>query len=90
MVKNNYPKIYDKCNFSVVEMVIRTQKKTRVLTLEKIFSTICFIAGVAFLIAALFGLWRHFFTMGLCFAVGVMISEDHHKPELSKKRHEEK
>ena len=70
-----------------------TKKKVRLpkflenLTLEKVFSTICFLAGIAFLIAALHGAWRHFITMGLCFAIGVMIADsDESKPK--KKRHD--
>ena len=57
-------------------MVIYTKKGNVHLTLEKVLSTICFLAGMVFLLAALLGLWRHFFTMGLCFAVGVMISDE--------------
>ena len=70
--------------------MVDTQKRVKPLSLEKVFSTICFLAGMAFLIAAILGLWRHFFTMGLCFAVGIMISEDNPKPADKKKRHEEK
>ena len=64
-------------------------KDVRSLTLENIFSAICFIAGTIFLIVAISGLWRHFFTMGLCFAVGIMIS-DEEKPAQKKRRHEDK
>ncbi len=59
------------------------------LTLESVFSAICLIAGTVFLIIAIFGVWRHFFTMGLCFAVAVMIS-DEEKPVQKKRRHEDK
>lgn len=45
------------------------------LTLEKVLSAICFLAGIAFLIAALMGAWRYYLTMGLCFAIGYMISD---------------
>lgn len=83
--------IFGKCNLSVAKMMINTQKRIGSLSLEKVFSTICFLAGMAFFIAAILGLWRHFFTMGLCFAVGIMISEDQPKPAYNKKkRHEEK
>ena len=57
-------------------MVIYTKKKTINLTLEKVLSAICFLAAMAFLVAALFGIWRHLFTMGLCVAIGVMISDE--------------
>ena len=57
-------------------MVIYTKKRTINLTLEKVLSTICFLAAMAFLVAALLGIWRHLFTMGLCIAVGVMISDE--------------
>ena len=47
------------------------------LTLEKVLSSICFLTAAAFLVAALFGVWRYLFTMGLSIAIGVMISTDH-------------
>lgn len=71
-------------------MTIETKQRISTLSLEKVFSTICFIAGVVFFIVAVLGLWRHFFTMGLCFAVGVMISDEGHQADKKKKRHEEK
>ena len=58
------------------------------VTMEKVLSTICFIAGAIFLVAALCGMWRHFFTMGLCFAVGIMIADESRRDE-NKKRHED-
>lgn len=67
-------------------MVIYTKKKTFNLTLEKVLSAICFLAALAFLVAALFGIWRHLFTMGLCVAIGVMIS-DEESSEEQEKRH---
>ncbi len=67
-------------------MMIYTKKKAIHLTLEKVFATICFLAGLAFLVAALLGLWRHFLTMGLCFAIGVMISDDSCNDETPKKK----
>ena len=70
-------------------MAISIKKRISTLSLEKIFSTICFVVGIAFFIAALLGIWRHFFTMGLCFAVGVMISDETPAPDTKKKRHEE-
>lgn len=65
---------------------VRIQKFSESLTLEKVFSTICYLAGIAFLIAALHGQWRHFITMGLCFAIGIMIA-DSDESEPKKKRH---
>lgn len=71
-------------------MMIYTKKRNIHLTLERVLSTICFLVGIAFLLAALLGLWRHFFTMGLCFAVGVMISDiDPDNDQAKKKRHEQ-
>ena len=67
-------------------MVFYTKKKTFNLTLEKVLSTICFLAALAFLVAALFGIWRHLFTMSLCIAVGVMIS-DEETPTENEERH---
>ena len=58
------------------------------VTMERVLSTICFIAGVVFLVAALCGLWRHFFTMGICFAIGIMIADDGECKE-KKKRHKD-
>lgn len=49
--------------------------KTTRLTLEKVLSAICFAAAIAFLVAALFGLWRYLCITGICIAVGVMISD---------------
>jgi len=57
------------------------------LTLEKVLASICFLAGIAFLIVALLGMWRHYIMMGLCFAVGVMISDESDDDEEEKKRH---
>ena len=71
-------------------MATQTQKGVKNLSLEKVFSAICFIAGLAFFIVAVFGLWRHFFTMGLCIAVGVMISDEEPSADIDKKRHEAK
>lgn len=68
-------------------MMIYLKKRTIHLTLEKALSLICFLAGLAFLFVALLGLWRHFFTMGLCFAVSVMISDDSSEGDEKKKRH---
>ena len=61
---------------------------TRHLTLEQVFSTICFLAALAFLTAALMGMWRHFFTMGLSILVGIMISDDD-QSESNQTRHKD-
>lgn len=63
--------------------------KVGTLTLEKVLSTICFLVGIAFLIAALLGLWRHFFTMGLSFAIGIMIADSDGSAE-NEKRHKDR
>lgn len=66
-------------------MLIHIRKKAVDLTIEKVLSIICFFAGIAFLIAALFGIWRYFVTMTLCFAICVMISDD--KSDKKEERH---
>lgn len=63
--------------------------KVGTLTLEKVLSTICFLVGVAFLIAALLGLWRHFFTMGLSFAISFMIAATDESSK-DEKRHKDR
>ena len=63
--------------------VIYTKRGAVRITLEKVLSLICFLAGVAFLIFAIMGAWRYYITMGLCFAIGVMISDE--LPEEEKK-----
>ena len=42
----------------------------------KVCSVICYITGTVFLVIALFGLLRHLFTMGICYATGIMMAED--------------
>lgn len=44
--------------------------------MEKICTTLCIIAGTVFLVIALLGLWRHFFTMAICYATAVLVSEE--------------
>lgn len=68
-------------------MVINTKKMNIHLTLEMVLSAICFLAGIAFLVAALMGTWRHFVTMGLCFAIGIMITDDGPDGKSKQKRH---
>ena len=70
-------------------MTINIKNRPVRITLEKVLATICFLSGIAFLIVALLGLWRHFFTMGICFAVGVMISDEADDDEQEKKRHKQ-
>ncbi len=43
---------------------------------EKICSVLCYVLGAIFFVVALFGAWPHFFTMSVCFAAGILISED--------------
>ena len=58
-----------------IKKIVGIQKFSENLTLERVLSTICYMAGTAFMIVAILGLWRHFFTMGLSFAIGIMISD---------------
>ncbi len=57
------------------------------LTLERVLSTICFVVGIAFLIAVLMGTWRYLFTMTISFAVGIMISDSDSGSDKKSKRH---
>lgn len=77
--------IHDKiCEVSeMADHIDKTQ-----MTMEKVLSIICFVAGALFLVAALCGMWRHFFTMGLCIAIGIMIAEDDDRKQ-KEKRHED-
>lgn len=67
--------------------VIYTKRGAVRITLEKILSLICFLVGVAFLIVALMGTWRYYITMGLCFAIGLMISDELPEEDEKKERH---
>lgn len=44
--------------------------------LEKICSIALFTAGTVFLIMALFGAWKYFCTMAICYAAGILVKED--------------
>ncbi len=46
------------------------------MDLEKICAIACYSVGVVFFIIALFGAWPHFFTMSICFATGLLISDE--------------
>lgn len=46
------------------------------VTLEKVSAALCFIAGSVFLVLGILGGWRYFFLMGLCIAVGIMVSDE--------------
>ena len=46
------------------------------MEIENIFSAACYITGAVFLVIALFGAWPHLFTMSICFATGILVSED--------------
>ncbi len=63
----NYEKYFTYC---------RIDNKTSVVVMEKICSIVCFVAGTIFLLIALFGAWKYFLTMGICYAAGILVSED--------------
>lgn len=44
-------------------------------SMERICSIILFTAGTVFLLMTLFGAWRYFFTMGICYAAGLLFRE---------------
>ena len=44
-------------------------------SMERICSIILFAVGTVFLLMALFGAWRYFFTMGICYAAGILFRE---------------
>ena len=44
--------------------------------MEKVCSIACFCLGPIFLAVALFGLWNHLVTMGVCYAVGFLVKQD--------------
>lgn len=44
-------------------------------SMERICSIILFAVGTIFLLMALFGAWRYFFTMGVCYAAGLLFRE---------------
>ena len=46
------------------------------MEIENILSAACYITGAVFLVIALFGAWPHLFTMSICFATGILVSED--------------
>jgi len=71
------------------DAVVRQSGK-KPLTLEKICSLLCFLAGAVFLVMALFGSWRYFFLMGVCTVVGVMIYEDPKPVDTKKKRRDDR
>ena len=54
----------------------RKDNKLGVLKMEKICSIVCFVAGTVFLLIALFGSWKYFLTMGICYAAGILVSVD--------------
>lgn len=59
----------------------------KALTMEKVLSAFCFLAGLVFLVVALLGVWRHFFTMSLCVCVGVMISDVSGSAKKNRRHH---
>jgi hypothetical protein len=44
--------------------------------MEKVCSLACFAIGGVFLIIAFAGVWCHLFTVSVCVAAGLLISED--------------
>ena len=44
-------------------------------SMERICSIILFAVGTVFLFMALVGAWRYFFTMGICYAAGILFRE---------------
>ena len=46
------------------------------LTVEKVCSILCALAGTVFLFIAISGFWHYFFLMGFCYAVAIMVYED--------------
>ena len=44
--------------------------------MEKICSFLCFVTGTVFLVLAIVSFWGHIFTMGICYAAGLMVKED--------------
>ncbi len=44
-------------------------------SMERICSIMLFAAGTVFLLMALFGAWRYLFTMGICYAAGLLFHE---------------
>jgi|MGYP003297268396 hypothetical protein len=44
--------------------------------MEKICSFLCFVTGTIFLVLAIVSFWYHIFTMGICYAAGLMVLED--------------
>ena len=71
------------------EVVIRETDK-RPMTLEKVCSLLCFLAGAVFLVMALFGPWRYFFLMGVCVITGIMIYESPERTDTKKKRRDDR
>ena len=44
-------------------------------TIENVSSTILFILGTVFLFLAIFEAWMYLFTMGICYAAAVLVSD---------------
>ena len=63
------------CNYdSKISNAIRIANfKFKHVTLEQVSAALCFLSGTVFLVLAFCGIWHHFFTMGLCYGVGVMV-----------------
>lgn len=53
----------------------------RNMSLENWIMAFGIISGMLFLIAAIAGAWRYFFSAFICFSSAVMVSEDKPKPK---------
>lgn len=54
--------------------------------MENVSAAVCIIVGTVFLVLAILGTWGYFLIMGLCYAVGIMIYEDHDTEDNDGKR----
>ena len=67
------------------KMVRNILNSMKGFSLETWLMIFCIITGVLFLIAALAGAWRYYFSAAICFSSAVMVSEDK-KPKPKMKR----
>lgn len=65
-------------------MVRKIMNYLKTCTLEKYIMIFSIIAGTLFLIAAISGEWRYYFSTFICYASAVMVSEDKHKEKYRK------
>lgn len=57
------------------------RKRDALIFWERIVSISCHVAGTLFMLLAILGAWRYFFIAGVCYAAGILISEDARIPE---------